>query len=664
MVHKSWWYRTSLGMGAGASRASTLSGLSVEQQQRHQERVNQHLCAERQAAFESQLGEVSRLIRAASLPRPTTLLDLDDNCLSEIAEHCTSMTDRMSLLCVCHDLRHSLSNMQLDMTPLPESGFFFGVPRPLQVVRWLQAQSSQQAFILRGIRLHLKLDAEYSGALPWTQQEDEALEPYLRAVDEDEATATMQPHPCIPRREPAEVGCRMHTLFELAALREALRLCGDFGLRDLTLQSGSRRTLAEHAHRELRSGWCPNRLTIWLPDRRHGAVSPHVAISLGNGVATGCEQLRMLCLQGLVLTDLGALATSCPHLKSLELNGCALMRRPPSEHEQAAASTDSDVEAEASVRAVTHEWTAAASAALRSAGRSSRAVLERQEYPPADLSGLDGLADRLEALTLRYLRHPVQLLAASQLAPYADRCSGLRTLIIEGHTVDSLGPIGELVALRTLELDLSVRVHDGVIGSAPDLAPLARLAELTRLRLCDDGGITVGTPLPSLAPIGACKCLESLELINLHTLDVEVNARIGGLGAEHGANGQDEGPSNCGIEELYARGCWPKLTLLSLRATPVRRLWRVAEAPNAGLLTHLDVSGVDSLPRMVRPGLLELTARMPKLRTLVAEYVLPHRWTPRWDAARDRLYFQYTVHAHSGSPGTHAALSLATHPNT
>ena len=643
-------------MIAGSSQTST----SAEQRQ-HVARVNQHLCRQRQETFASQLGEVSRLIREASLPKPTTLLDLDQNSICEIAEHCASINDRLNLLCVCHELRQLLSAMQIDMTPLPEAakaGLFFGVPRPLSVARWLQAQISQQAFLLRGVRLQLKFDSEYGGGLhhpPWTEAEDGSLQPMLPTASEEEPIIMPSPPP-MPHRGPAEVGCRMQTLAELRALREALRLCGDYGLRELILQAGATHTVADHTRKELRSGWSPRRLTVWLPDRRHGAVRPHAAVSLRyltGGGARDCGQLRALTLQGLVLTDLDALATACPQLRALVLDGCALMRRPPEPSSLAAAAEDAETEAEA----VNGEWDAAATAALQSVGR----VLERQDFPPANLAGLDALADRLEALTLRYLRHPVQLLAESQLAPSAGRCLGLRSLAIEGHTVDSLESIGALVRLTHLELDLSARVHEGVLGCVVGMAPLARLTELAHLTLRDAGGLTSSTPLATLAPLGACTCLESLELINIHTLDEETSQTTG-QGAGQGAGSHDQDQSVMGVEEMYARGCWPNLTRLILCATPLRRPWRLADAPNASALTYLDVSGVDRLPRMVRPGLLELPARMPKLRTLVAEHVLPHRWTACFDEARDNRFFQYTRHLSSGSPGMPRALCNSLYP--
>jgi hypothetical protein len=217
----------------------------------------------------------------------------------------------------------------------------------------------------------------------------------------------------------------------------------------------------------------------------------------------------------------------------------------------------------------------------------------RQDAPPLCLDGLGLLAATLETLTLRHLRHPIQLLTSTHLAPLL-QCTRLRELVIDGHTLDSFDGLSALRTLELLSLQLSAPLtlgagaeaaaHGGVVGCACDLRPIGLLRQLRVLRLVDPVGLTRpsprATPVPSFAPLAACTELRELVLDGMHAAD---DAHT--------------------VDELYATGSWPHLITLSLRGCAVRRPWRLACAPHAASLTELDVSGLfESAHLRRRPG--------------------------------------------------------------
>lgn len=336
------------------------------------------------------------------------------------------------------------------------------------------------------------------------------------------------------------------------------------------------------------------------------------------------------------------LSSAFPSLRELEVSGCAMLRRlSHMNHAPEGGSLDGEE------RAIRTEWRAAATLLRHAADSIDDWHLRRQDAPAAHLEELlDGLSHSLEVLTLRLLRHPVQLTLRTQLASLL-RCSQLRELTIDGHTLDTFEGLEQLYALETLSLQLSARVrvaagHEmGVVGCACDLAPLAFLRRLRVLHLTDPAGITRPgegrSTIRTLGPLAECTALEELVLDGVH------------------ASPDAASSSDAGIEDLVASGCWPHLATLSLRGCPIRRPWRLGESPHAAALTALDVSGTIESGHLrrhpgrhifhtPRPGLLELPACMPRLRQLVAEGVLPHRWIPREERDSFALAFWDGTH--------------------
>ena len=509
-----------------------------------------------------------------------TLLDLDDNSLALIAEF-MSTNDRLNFLRVSRALRDSMSIMEIQLAK-PEdlrsrAERLDQIPRarratPRNIDIWLKKQHrGENPFLLRSIRIRLENPAGCATPFdwdtveaPWSEEDDDELRAALPDFDYDDLSPDLAIN--LQARMPwRELA---HVEARLLKLREAAALAS--ALRGCAAMGLQRLVLhAGTTERKPLGEDGPSHLSA--PESGwEGALEvkwlPHDALG----------GLCVLQLQGTVVHDLGALG-ALSALAELELDGCVLLPT---------------------------EATAAANVRHAVGGLNMR---WRQNLPPTTLDGLERLP-HLEKLTVHHLQHatPLGTVACDVLAG----CTQLRELIVRGHTLSSLTSLRALPNLITLELELSSRNDmvsaDPMTGSMTDLSPFSAATKLTRLCLVDPARLSDTRPVTDLASLSHCTQLTYLDL--------------SGIRIASGARSR-------GVEDLFASGCWPSLSSLILRGTPIKRVWRLADSPTASSLTHLDLSGNrQSLFGALRPGILELPAAMPGLSTLVAEYVAPRRW--------------------------------------